>query len=207
MHLSRKQVDRLLTPVRPSRIAKKQGLSYVPAHEVRAELCRTFGPGQWDSTIHDVTLVYETSYEKNDKTYWLVCYRAACTLRVRDYDGNQIAEFTEYHVEENAPQPNRGEAHALAMTSVASYALRRAAIGLGDGMGLHLYDEGRTSPLVKGTLMTEELWPDEPQRADLSPEQKAALAHSVGMENTREGEDEPASDPSQDQPTGQERAS
>jgi len=181
MHLTEKQVQRLLTPVRPSRVSKKQGLTYVPAHEVRAELCRTFGPGNWDSRIHDVSVMYETSYDKDGKTYWLVCYRAACTLRVRDYDGNPICEFTEYHVEENAPQPNRGEAHALAMTSVASYALRRAAIGLGDGMGLHLYNEGSMSALVKGSLMQEEVFGESPDGA-VSPEQAENLRTTLGAE-------------------------
>ncbi len=40
----------------------------------------------------------------------------------------------------------------MAITSVESYALRRAAIGLGDRLGLGLYDNGETKPLVKGTL-------------------------------------------------------
>lgn len=154
--LTRNQIQRLLTPVRADRILKQQGLSYVPQHEVRAELTRTFGPGNWDSAIHDVALLYEDSYEKNGKTYWKVCYSAACTLRVRDYDGNPIAEFTEYHAEENAPQPSRGEAHAMALTSVSSYALRRAAIGLGDNMGLHLYNKGSLEGLINGSLLLVE---------------------------------------------------
>ena len=181
------QVKRLLTPVRPSRIAKKQGLSYVPAHEVRAELIRVFGPGNWDSTIHDVTLVYENQVTGSDnKERWVVCYRAACTLRVRDYEGNQVCEFTEYHAEENAPQPNRGEAHALALTSVESYALRRCAIGMGDAFGLHLYNEGSQSALVKGTLMITDYWGEAPQQ-ELSDEQRAALSNSLGATEVTEG--------------------
>ena len=186
MGLTAKQIKRLITPVRQSRVEKKQGNTYVPAHEVRAELSRIFGPGNWDSTVHDVQLVYETSFEnaeRGNKTYWTVCYRAACTLRIRDYEGNVVAEFTEYHAEENAPQPNRGEAHALALTSVESYALRRAAIGLGDAFGLHLYADGSLAPLVRGTLMMEEVFgeaPPAPSQAALTPEQQAVLENSLG---------------------------
>jgi hypothetical protein len=154
---------------------------------VRAELIRVFGPGNWDSTIHDVTLVYENQVTGSDnKERWVVCYRAACTLRVRDYEGNQICEFTEYHAEENAPQPNRGEAHALALTSVESYALRRCAIGIGDAFGLHLYNEGSQSALVKGTLMITDYWGETPQQ-DLSDEQRAALSKSLGATEVTEG--------------------
>ena len=40
----------------------------------------------------------------------------------------------------------------MAITSVESYALRRAAIGLGDRLGLGLYNDGKAEPLVRGTL-------------------------------------------------------
>ena len=196
--ITEKQVKRLLTPVRADRTKRTQGNTYVPAHEVKAELSRVFGPGRWDSTVHDVTLIYETSFEnpdKGNKTYWTVCYRAACTLRVRDYQGCLIAEFTEYHAEENAPQPNRGEAHALCLTSVESYALRRAAIGLGDAFGLHLYNDGSLAPLIRGTLMNEEVFGLSPSGAPqeaLTDEQTAALQNSLGAVVVSDEPREPA---------------
>ena len=160
--LTKTQISRLLKPVRQDRVEVKQNKAYVPQHEVRAELVRIFGPGNVDHTMHDVALVYETRIEPGQpqyptsgdgkKFYYVACYRAACTLRIRDYAGNPVAEYTEYHIEENAPLPNRGEAHAMAVTSAQSYALRRAAISMGDAMGLHLYNGGSTAPLVGGTL-------------------------------------------------------
>lgn len=189
MGFTEKQVQRCLTPVLPSRIEERQGQSYVPQQEIRAELTRTFGVGNWDSAIHDVTLIYEDSEARGEKTYWRVCYRVACTLRIRDYQGYQVAEFTEYHAEECAPQPNRGEAHALALTSCESYALRRAAIGIGDNMGLHLYAKGSLAPLIRGTLQMEEVFkvlPEKPQDT-LSDEQKAALQNSLGAVVVSEG--------------------
>lgn len=159
--LTRAQIARSLTPVRTDRIEKKQGLAYVPQQEVRAELIRTFGPGRTDHTMHEPTLIYETRLVKGDEqypdkgtkpTYWVVAYMVGCTLRAFDYDGYLVYECTEYHVEECAPLPNRGEAHAMAVTSAQSYALRRAALNLGDNMGLHLYNKGSGAPLVMNTL-------------------------------------------------------
>jgi hypothetical protein len=189
MSLTEKQVKRLITPVRESRTKRVGGNTYVPAHEVRAELSRIFGPGNWDSAVHNVELIYEDSApnpERDNKVYWRVCYRAAVTLQVRDYQGLPIAQFTEFHAEECAPQPNRGEAHALALTSVESYALRRAAIGLGDAFGLHLYDDGSLAPLIRGTLMLEEVFGVDPtgasegQNGAVSDEQRQVLADSLG---------------------------
>lgn len=167
MALTTQQIMRLLTPRPGSIFEKKQNNTYIPTHEVKAELTRIFGPGNWDHTIHDVTLLYETEITKghpqfprnapDDKVYWVACYRTACTLRIRDYWGTEVAATTEYHAEENAPLPNRGEAHAMALTSAQSYSLRRAALDFGDSFGLHLYDAGKTSPLIKGSLqLTEE---------------------------------------------------
>jgi hypothetical protein len=160
-------------------------MSYIPQHEVRAELTRILGFGNWDTQVHDVRMLFEDSEQRGDKTYWVVGYSAACTLRIRDFKGRPVSEYTEYHAESNAPQPNRGEAHALCLTSVESYAFRRAAIALGDGLGLGLYRGGDLSPLVRGTLQMEEVFGVTP--ATPSAEKQAALAHSLGMaENASE---------------------
>lgn len=163
MGLTRTQIARLSKAIDPNHVESKQGLSYMAQHEVRAELTRIFGFGNWDSQVQSMDLLYETElaqghpqYPKNGngRIYWVTCYRACVRLNIRDYQGGHIASFVEYHAEENAPLPNRGEAHAMAITSVESYALRRAAIGLGDRLGLGLYDKGQILPLVKGTLQT-----------------------------------------------------
>jgi hypothetical protein len=163
MGLTKAQVARLSKAIDPSHVESKQGLSYMAQHEVRAELTRIFGYGNWDTQVESMDLLYETQLNQGDpqypakgngKPYWVVCYRASVRMNIRDYQGKQIASFLEYHAEENAPLPNRGEAHAMAITSVESYAMRRAAIGLGDRLGLGLYDGGKILPLVKGTLQT-----------------------------------------------------
>lgn len=189
MGLTRDQINRLLTPVRASRIEQVRGNSYLPQFEARAELNRVFGFGNWDSDIHNMTCIYEDNYEKDGKTYWKVCYRCACTLTIRDFDGNEVCTYTEWHAEESAPQPSRGEAHALALTSVESYALRRAAINLGDTFGLHLYRDGQTAALIKGTMqLTDQSSPlydpdiPSPTAPVLTDEQKIALVTSLGAQ-------------------------
>jgi len=196
-------MKRLLAPVPGNRIELVRGQSYVPQFEVRAELNRVFGFGNWDSNIHDVTLIYETEEEGQDgKLRWKVCYRAACTLHIRDFWGAPVCETTEWHAEESAPQPSRGEAHALALTSVESYALRRAAINLGDTFGLHLYRDGQRTPLIKGTLqLTDEDSPyyDEKFVESLKPvltdEQKAVLQASLGAQVVTEDTAQPDAAP------------
>ena len=152
--LTKAQILRLLSPRPGSIFEKKQGLTYIPGHEVKAELSRIFGPGNWDHTIHDVTLLWESEApNKEGKTMYRACYSVACTLRIRDYWGHSVAETTEYHAEANSNLPDRGEAHAMALTSAQTYALRRAALDFGDSFGLHLYDGGSMVPLIKGTLL------------------------------------------------------
>ena len=163
MGLTKAQVARLSKAIDPNHVESKQGLAYMAQHEVRAELTRIFGYGNWETQVESMDLLYETQLMQGDpqypakgngKPYWVVAYRACVRLNIRDYQGKHVASFVEYHAEENAPLPNRGEAHAMAITSVESYALRRAAIGLGDRLGLGLYDGGKILPLVKGTLQS-----------------------------------------------------
>jgi len=208
MPLSDQQIQRMLLGVGKNRVAgRSQGgsnVSYIPQHEVRAELIRTFGFGNFDVDIHDVKCLYEEqrngSGNNKDKVYWFVGYRVACTLTIRDYEGNQIAQYTEYHAEENAPQPNRGEAHALALTACESYAMRRAAINLGDRFGLGLYNAGSMTPIVKGSLQMVE-------RDTKAPAPQAGAAAEVPADaDTPVHDDEPGAQDMdrQDQPVATE---
>lgn len=168
--LTQRQILQLVTAVDPAHVENKRGMSYMAQHQVRAELTRIFGYGNWDTQVESMDLLYETRIVRGDEqypksgtapTYWVTAYKASVRLTVRDYHGREICSFLEYHVEENAPLPNRGEAHAMACTSVESYALRRAAIALGDRMGLGLYAKGSQAPLVLRTLQLDD--PESPQ--------------------------------------------
>ena len=179
--LTRTQIERLVRGIDPNHVDKKQRLSYMSQHEVRAELTRIFGYGNWDSQVLSMDLLWESEQAKDGKMYYRACYMAAVRLTIRDYWGNEVCSFVEYHAEANSILPDRGEAHAMAITSVESYALRRAAIGLGDRLGLGLYDNGETKPLVKGTLQLtdpESPWykPTAPTATDTSRLQAATNA-------------------------------
>lgn len=152
--LTRAQIQRLMRGIDPGHVDKKQGLTYMAQHEVRAELTRIFGYGNWDSQVESMELLWESEGMSADgkKKMYRACYKAGVRLTIRDYWGNVICSFLEYHAEANSNLPDRGEAHAMAITSVESYALRRAAIGLGDRLGLGLYNNGEATPLVRGTL-------------------------------------------------------
>jgi hypothetical protein len=148
--LTFEQIDELVKAINEAYVERKQNRAYLAQHQARAEMNRIFGYGNWDSDVAEMTLIYEDqrpgSGQNSGKMYWFTCYRSKVIVNIRDLWGMPIATFGEYHAEENAPQPERGEAHALAVTSVESYALRRALIGLGDRFGLGLYNGGSTHP-------------------------------------------------------------
>ncbi len=140
------QAEQLVQAIKGEYVEAKQGKAYLAQHQARAEMNRIFGYGNWDVIPGEPVLLYEYSYQgagqNAAKTYWKVAYRISATVRIRDLWGMPLAEYGGVHAEENAPQPDRGEAHALALTSVDSYALRRALINLGDRFGLGLYNGG-----------------------------------------------------------------
>lgn len=171
--LTKTQVRRLLSAIDPKHVDKKQGkLSYMAQHEVRAELTRIFGYGNWDAQTEKMEFLWEDSIERDGKTYWRACYTALVRVNIRDYWGNPVASFVGAHAEANSILPDRGEAHAMAVSSVESYALRRAVISLGDRLGLGLYDKGSEAALVKGTLQ----FTDEESPLFVSEQEKAEIA-------------------------------
>lgn len=151
------QIMELVKPINPAYAGKKEGKTFISQHQARAEMNRIFGYGNWDHETTEAMLGYEEFKPtgKDQKERWVVGYRAKVTVNVRDLWGMPIATMADYHFEENAPQPNRGEAHALALTSVESYALRRALIDLGDRFGLGLYNGGSTAPHGQYTIQLQ----------------------------------------------------
>src|SRR5260370_385278 len=54
------QIELLLKPVHPNRVAVLRGLSYLEGYDVRAELNRVFGFGRWSEETTDQQLICET---------------------------------------------------------------------------------------------------------------------------------------------------
>jgi hypothetical protein len=188
-HLNRQQVEVLLRPIKPGRVMQVQGQGHVPAYDVAAHLTRVFGFGGWDKEILSLQLVTEEATQtkggngQSGRPAWAVTYSCTLRLTVRDADGATVA-----HWEDGAcgssTQPQRGEAHDMALKSAISYALKRcAAFGLGDQFGLSLYNRGNTAALVGTTLVvpgTDEV--------DESPdlEEHIPVPESLGNDERRE---------------------
>lgn len=164
------QIEQLLAPINPTRVlGLKKGsatLSYVAQHDVRAHLTRMFGFGNWSMDVLESHFMWE---DQNTETKrWTACYRATVRLTICSFDGEPLCSYTDCHASGNLPQPDRAEAHALALTTAVSTAMKRAATCLGDQFGLSLYNKGQRTAFVLGTLVGT---PGEP--AALAAEVKA----------------------------------
>lgn len=149
-HLTAEQVGVLLRPIRPNRVAKRDGQSNVEAYEIRAHLTRIFGFGRWDEIAVGSRLLYEEpTTTKAGKEAWKVAYSADRCIRVRDQDGNLLCEHHGSAIGEAImPDFKRGDCHDFALKKAQSQALKRAAINLGDQFGLSLYRKGSTDALI-----------------------------------------------------------
>ena len=136
------QINLLLKPIHPNRVAVTRGLSYVEGYDVRAELTRVFGFGRWNEETLDQQLVCENETQTSQgKKAWYVVYRTRVRLTISAPDGEPVCFYDGAHVGEST-HPVRGEAHGNALTNSQTYALRRCAINLGDQFGLSLYNKG-----------------------------------------------------------------
>lgn len=155
MKLSNEQYEQLLKPLNASRVAQRNqagiSLSYLEAWDVKAHLIRIFGFGGWSADVLSADLAFE---EKDEKGRWNVGYRVVMRLRIHGDDSLTFNEatYTEAAVG-SSTQPQRGEAHDMAIKTAESDALKRAAINLGTQFGLSLYDNGNRNDVVKKTLV------------------------------------------------------
>lgn len=147
------QVERLLRPIRPSRVFHREGQSHVAGWDVSAHLTRMFGFGRWEKEILRLDLVSEHSQEKNGRTGWWVTYRCTMRLRVFDLGGVLVWENDDAATGSASNLPQLGDAHDFAMKNSVTYALKRCAKDLGDQFGLSLYNKGQTGALVGITLV------------------------------------------------------
>lgn len=150
--LTTKQFDQLMKPLHPSRVAKRtqsgRQLSYLEVWDVRAHLIRLFNFGGWSFDVVSAELAYEEKGEKN----WEVGYKVVGRLTIHGISPDSgDTTYTEAAVGP-ANLPNRGEAHDMAIKTAESDALKRCAMNLGTQFGLSLYDDGRTTDVVKGVV-------------------------------------------------------
>ena len=148
------QVDQLLKPINPKRVLRDgKGHAHVSQQDVLAHLIRVFGFGGFDIDVLSAEPVFERERD-GGKGKYDVCYRALVRLTVRDSDGNTC--HFENGSTATAQNQTRGDAHDLAYKSAISLSVKRAAIALGDGFGLSLYNKGQMTALVMDTLVHPE---------------------------------------------------
>ena len=178
MTFSAKQVDQLLKPINPNRVLRDgKGHAHVSQQDILAHLIRVFGFGMFDIDVLNVELVFEQARTRQDgkpSGRFDVCYRALVRLTVRDEDGNSC----HYENGSTATAQNQtlGDGHDLAYKSAISLSVKRAAIALGDGFGLSLYNKGQMTPLVMGTLV-HPVSPSEAEDVQDGVEQQVSLGN------------------------------
>jgi hypothetical protein len=149
---SAKQRETLLQPIAPHRVADDgKGHAALEAYEVIAHLNRLFGFEGWSKEVTELAPVFESGEDR-----WTVAYRATVRLTVRDPEGKEATVKEDAAVGDAINQPNRADAHHLAVTSAVSVALKRCAKDLGDQFGLSLYDRGSFNQTVYRVVPYEE---------------------------------------------------
>lgn len=170
MPISDKQLQMLLTGLHPSRVARRtdggKNLSYVEAFDIKATLIRIFGFGGFSAEVIDSRIVdvreggrqgqFTGGDRKGQDKAPQVIAQSTVRLTVFGIGPNgQDAVYTETAVGANNGN-DIGDTADNAMKSAASDALKRCAIYLGDQFGLGLYDDGKTTPLVRVTFAPEQ---------------------------------------------------
>ena len=214
--LTKAQYDTLVRPLNSTRVAKRsQGgkqLSYLESWDVRAHLIRCFGYANWDEEVLGYEYVREREYmskgdpEKGKEPIEMVevIYSAQVRLTIRDVNGHRLCRYTEGAVgSASGPLTMMGEHHDNALKTAASDALKRCAMNLGNQFGLSLYDSGSTRDVVKGTIVRPEsdtvVVPladgtvlSSATESDLTEEQAARLAASLGATIVSDSTPEPS---------------
>ncbi|QVJ00398.1 hypothetical protein KGD82_16695 [Nocardiopsis eucommiae] len=153
--LTDQQISYLLGELRQDRVRVHQGNSYLEGWDVRRTLTRIFGFGGWELTTTELKCIREHSVPSGTdgkKFRWWATYRAQVRLAVYTRDGRKIAHFEDGSAGESSNQPSHGDCHDMAMKTALTGALKRCAVNLGDQLGLSLYRNGGTDPVVLGGL-------------------------------------------------------
>lgn len=163
-YLTEWQVRELLKALEQWRIYENQGQVNVAQYDIRAHLNRIFGFGRWSGDVIAMELIFDRPWKLNsgaEAAY--VAYRCGYRLTVCAMDGTTLATYTEWSVgDDKKSLTNHADAHAMAVKTAESQALKRAAINLGDQFGLSLYHKPNVNlakreqplqPLVGGTML------------------------------------------------------
>lgn len=169
------QLRALHSNLNPDRVARRDGMSYLEAWDVKASLIKVFGYGGFSAECLEAKILRDEQIPQArdaSKMNWAISAQATVRLTIPQLG----AVYTESAIATNK-QPDWGEAADTALKSAESDALKRAAIYLGTQFGLSLYDSGRTSDIITTVLSPgqDEIVKDiNTSRVD-SPEAEAAF--------------------------------
>jgi hypothetical protein len=142
------QLDVLFRPIDPRRVKIHRGNAHLQGWDVRRSLTRIFGFGGWSNQTLQLTCVREmartippTESSEGGVRYWAT-YLAEVRLIVRTVDGRVLSFWDDGAVDEASKQVTHGAAHDLAVKAALTGALKRAAVNLGDQLGISLYRKG-----------------------------------------------------------------
>ena len=174
MRISPAQLTVLLKPLNPSRVSTRAGsggsgrLSYLEAWDVKASLIRVFGFGGFSADVIQSSILRmekdipaytggrdnrtrKMDADGNPDFNWSIMAQATVRLTLHDPDLDHDATYTETAISSQVG-PDIGEVADFAVKTAESDALKRAAIYLGTQFGLSLYDDGKTTDIIKVTF-------------------------------------------------------
>jgi recombination DNA repair RAD52 pathway protein len=152
--LSTAQLRALHNNINKDRVARRDGMSYLEAWDVKTSLIRVFGYAGFSAECLEAKIIREEQVPQArnpEKMNWSVSAQATVRLTIHQTG----AVYTESAIANNK-QPDWGEAADTALKSAESDALKRAAIYLGTQFGLSLYADGATSDVVKTVLAPDQ---------------------------------------------------
>lgn len=144
------QILALLANLNPQRVAARDGMSYVEAHDIKNVLIGVFGFAGFSSDLISTEILRAEQVpqrNKPDKFNWSITAKAVVRLTIHATG----ATYTEAAIA-GSKQPDFTESADMATKSAESDALKRAAIFLGTQFGLSLYAKGTT---VNRVIMLE----------------------------------------------------
>lgn len=168
MRLSQAQLVELMKDIDPARVSSRKqagrNLSYVEAHDIKAQLIRIFGFGGFSADVIDSQVLKveaDVPRKEGGTTAWRVTAMSTVRLTIPWQDPVFPDSVTTYTETAAASQAGAdiGEVTDFAIKTASSDALKRCAIYLGTQFGLSLYNNGSKQDTIKRVVEPDQAAP------------------------------------------------
>lgn len=178
------QRQRLLRPLKRTRVKYRGKFAYIPHNDSRAELIKTFGLCGYDLETVDLRQVVHRQEGNRVTCVWAATVR----LTVKDTDGRPLAVLSASGAGSSVNQPINTEGDAVdnAIKGAESEAFKRCVINLGDQYGLSLYDDGALESVGESLVDSPMLQAAAPQQS--APAAQPAPAEQRAAQNAQNGD-------------------